>query len=127
MRMAPIAAAILLAVSAAAFAADAAKEIAVAAQHAAFAAKSETLVGAHAHLHHAVNCLVGPGGEGFDPKELNPCRSMGSGAIPDTLDAGKKKLLKEALAHAKEGLAATDLYSAVKAATRTESALKQAM
>ncbi len=48
------------------------KEIAAAAQHAGFAAGSSDIAGIHTHLHHAVNCLVGPEGEGFAPKELRP-------------------------------------------------------
>jgi hypothetical protein len=44
---------------------------------------------AHARLHHTINCLVGPQEDGFDAKELNPCKDFGNGAIPDTEDATK--------------------------------------
>ena len=43
--------------------------------------------GVQAHLHHTLNCLVGPGGDGFDAKQMNPCAQAGNGAIPDAKDA----------------------------------------
>jgi hypothetical protein len=64
--------------------ADASSETVTAATHAELAAGASDLNGVHMHLHHALNCLVGPGGRGFDPKELNPCAQSGKGAIPDT-------------------------------------------
>jgi len=129
MRTIPIAAlaAVFLVAAVPAMAADAAKEIAVAAAHANLATQAKSLAGIHLHLHHAVNCLVGPGGDGFDDKELNPCGGMGDGAIPDTADAAKKKLLQDALAKAEEGLAETDPYAAAKAAGEVQGILKQAM
>ncbi len=66
-----VAAAVLL-FPAAAFA-DAHSEIVNATEHAGYAAAAADIAGVHAHLHHALNCLVGPGGNGFDAKELNPC------------------------------------------------------
>src|SRR5512133_341441 len=74
-------------------AADAGKEIATAAQHAGYAADSTAIGMAHAHLHHTINCLVGPNGSGYDANALNPCKDMGSGAIPDTQDASKAAAL----------------------------------
>lgn len=121
-----ITAAVLLAVSPA-LAADAAKEIAVAATHAGFAAQAKTVEGVHAHLHHAINCLVGPGGAEFDDQQLDPCGGMGDGAITDTADAAKKMLLQDALAKANQGLAANDANAAAKAAAEAQAALKKAM
>ena len=43
-------------------AADVGAEITTAAQHAGLAAQSGDIAGVHTHLHHTVNCLVGPGG-----------------------------------------------------------------
>lgn len=117
----------LATVTTAAFAADAGKEVATAAQHAGLAAQATIVDTVHAHLHHTVNCLVGPTGAGFDAKQMNPCQGMGNGAIPDTADAGKKTALTEALATANAGLAASDLAAATKAAADTEAALKKAM
>jgi hypothetical protein len=76
------------------------------------------------HLHHAVNCLVCPAGTGFDVKELNPCANAGNGAIPDTTNAGQKKLLQEAVTKAESGIAATQLAAAQKAASDTAAMLK---
>jgi hypothetical protein len=67
-----------------AFAADPAQEAATAAVHAGLAAQAATIEQVHMHLHHTVNCLVGPKGQGFDAKEANPCQKLGDGAIPDT-------------------------------------------
>ena len=119
-------AAALTAVSAA-FAGDAGKEVGAAAQHAGYAAQATVINTVHAHLHHTVNCLVGPNGAGFDAKELNPCKGMGDGAIADTADAAKKKALDAALAAANAGLASNDLTAAKQAAADAEAALKQAM
>ena len=46
------------------------------------------------HLHHAVNCLVGPAGKGFDASAGNPCGKAGAGAIPDSTDSAQKAKLQ---------------------------------
>ena len=51
-------------------------------EHAGYAAAAADIAGVHAHLHHALNCLVGPGGNGFDAKEINPCAHAGNGSFP---------------------------------------------
>jgi hypothetical protein len=107
-----------------ALAADAAKEAATGATHAGLAAKGATIEQVHMHLHHAVNCLVGPKGRGFDAKEANPCQALGDGAIPDTTDPAAKAKLTAALARAQAGLKASDLAAARQAAVDTEAALK---
>ena len=93
----------------AARAADVGKEIATAAQHAGYAAESTAIGMAYAHLHHTISCLVGPHGAGFDVKELNPCKDLGNGAIPDTADTTRVKSLRAALAIAEAGLRSDDL------------------
>ena len=100
-----------------------AKEIAAAAQHAGFAAGSPDIAGVHTHLHHAVNCLVGPDGEAFAPKELNPCKAIGNGAIPDTEDADTRASLESALETALAGIAEEDLGKAKTHAIETQQAL----
>jgi hypothetical protein len=64
-----------------------------------------------AHLHHALNCLVGPGGPGFDTHEMNPCANAGRGAIADG-GLLKKLPLESAAAEARAGLAEPDLAKA---------------
>ncbi len=62
---------------------DPSAELKTAATHAGFAAKYETLKEVTLHLHHAVNCLVGPQDKLFDGAAGNPCQGQGSGYLPD--------------------------------------------
>jgi hypothetical protein len=119
-----VVAVLLTASSAAALAADPAQEIGTAATHAGFAAQAATIEQVHMHLHHTVNCLVGPKGKGFDANEANPCQKLGDGAIPDTADATAKAKLTRALANAGAGLKSDDLTAARKAATEAQLNLK---
>jgi hypothetical protein len=106
------------------FAADPSGEIVTAATHADLASKAADLAGTQMHLHHALNCLVGPGGTGFDAKNINPCANAGAGAIPDTADATKKAALMAAADTARAGLVAGDKATAQKAASQAAAALK---
>ena len=114
----------LTALPASAQVADPAQEAATGGVHAGLAAKAATIEQVHMHLHHTVNCLVGPTGQGFDTKEANPCQKLGNGAIPDTTDSATKAKLIAALAKAQAGLKSDDLTAAKKAATETQAALK---
>ena len=105
-------------------AADAGGEIVTAATHADLASKAADLAGVQMHLHHTLNCLVGPGGTGFDPKNMNPCANSGAGAIPDTADPATKAKLQAAAVTVNSGLAATDLAKAQKDAADAAVALK---
>jgi hypothetical protein len=105
--------------------ADGHSEIVNAGMHAGFAAGSADIGGVHTHLHHTLNCLVGPNGNGFDAKEMNPCANAGSGAIADTADAGKKASLEAAAAKARDGIAATDLAAAQKDASDARAMIKK--
>lgn len=104
--------------------ADVKGQIVNAETHAGLAAKATAIDGVHMHLHHALNCLVGPSGAGFDAKQMNPCAHSGNGAIPDSTDAAKKKSLQAAADKATSGIAATDLATAQKDASETEAMLK---
>ena len=103
--------------------ADTAAELSIAQTHAGMAAKAADLKTTQMHLHHAVNCLVGPSGSGFDATAGNPCGKAGAGAIPDSTDAGQKSKLQAAVATAQPGLATTDLATAQKAAQATADAI----
>jgi hypothetical protein len=105
-------------------AADPAQEAATAGVHAGLAAQGASIEQVHMHLHHTVNCLSGPKGQGFDAKEANPCQKLGNGAIPDTADQASKAKLTAALAKAQAGLKSDDLTAARKAATEAQAALK---
>src|SRR5579863_2843154 len=111
---------VLTALSAVALAADPAQEVATAATHAGLAAQAASIEQAHMHLHHTVNCLVGPKGQGFDPNEANPCQKLGDGAIPDAPDQALKAKLTAALGKAQAGLKSDDLAAARKAATEAQ-------
>jgi hypothetical protein len=119
-----VSAALAAAIPAGALAADAAKQAETAAVHANLASNASSLGDAQVHLHHVVNCLVGPAGEGFDAKAGDPCKAQGNGAIPDSTDAASKKKLTSALAKAKAGIAATDLSAAKQAASDVQALLK---
>jgi len=113
----------LLAATTLVYAADSAKEAETAAHHATLASKADNIDIVHKHLHHVVNCLVGPKGEGFDAKEANPCAALGDGAIPDTTDSAVKTTLMDALKTANAGLASDDLSAAQKDASETAATL----
>lgn len=115
---------VALALPTAAFA-DVAAELTVASQHAGFAAKATAIDQVHMHLHHVVNCLVGPGGAGFDASQANPCGKAGNGAIPDASAAQKAKLTP-AVAAANAGIAATDVAAAQADAQKAAAAIDAA-
>jgi len=104
--------------------ASATTEIKTAATHAGLASQATDLAMVHSHLHHTLNCLVGPSGTGFDAAEINPCKNNGNGAIPDTKNAAKKASLEKAADSARAGIAAGDLATAQKTAADTATMLK---
>lgn len=107
--------------------ADVAAQLSVAQNHAGMAAKATDLKMVQTHLHHAVNCLVGPAGAGFNAAAGNPCAKAGTGAIPETTDAAQKAKLEAAVATATPGLAASaDIATAQKAAQATADAVAAA-
>ena len=109
-----------LGLAAPASAADVNKEVSTAAQHAGFAGSSKDMKTTQMHLHHVVNCLVGPQGEGFDASFGNPCNGQGSGAISDTTDSAKKASLQQALQQTLDGLKQSDMAAAQKNATAVQ-------
>jgi len=126
MRKFLVAGAALAALCAPAALADAHSEIVQAQTHAGLAAAASGIDGVHQHLHHALNCLVGPNGTGYDAKEMNPCANAGNGAIPDTTDAAKKKALQAAADQLSSAIAETDEARAKAGATKAADMLKAA-
>ncbi|GAB3681523.1 hypothetical protein [Salinisphaera aquimarina] len=106
----------------AAQAADPGKEVTTAADHAGYAAGADTVAKVHLHLHHVVNCLVGPDGDDFDAKSGNPCDGQGNGAINDADSEGQADL-KDALALAKTGIGMESLGAAQNVATTVQQLL----
>jgi hypothetical protein len=109
-----------------ALAADLNAEIATAGQHADMAAGAADLNTAHMHLHHTINCIVGPSGSGYDSTQMNPCQNQGNGAMADATSSTAKASLQKAVSDAQAGLAATDLATAKKDASDASAALKTA-
>jgi hypothetical protein len=103
--------------------ADAKSEIATAAQHAGLAAAATSLAQTHMHLHHAMNCLVGPRDADFDKANMNPCAQQGKGAFPDESDGDIKAKLQTAMSAAADGIASSDEATAKKNAATVETLL----
>ena len=106
------------------FGAELSKEVSTAAEHAGYAADAALLTTTQAHLHHTVNCLVGPNGKGFDESFGNPCNGQGNGAIPETTDAATKTKLESALTVTRQAVATSDMTAAKKGASDTAAMLK---
>ena len=106
---------------------DVGKEVSTAVAHAGFAAAAKDMPTVQMHLHHTINCLVGPKGEGFDSGVANPCKEQGNGAIPDTKDTGKVAMLRQGLAMVNKGLKETDMAAAQKDATEAQGMIKMGM
>jgi hypothetical protein len=99
-------------------------EIVNATEHADYAVASASIDDVHMHLHHALNCIVGPNGAGFDAKQMNPCANSGNGIIPDSTNGANKMALEGAAAKARDGIASTDMTTAKADATAVANSLK---
>lgn len=66
-------------------------ELKTAITHAGFAAKYDSLNEVTLHLHHVLNCLVGPSGTMYDAGAGNPCQGQGSGILTDIQGMSKDK------------------------------------
>jgi hypothetical protein len=103
--------------------ADGPQAISTAATHAGMAASGADVAGVRRHLHHVLNCLVGPDGQGFDAAAGNPCAAAG-GAIPQTADAAAKEKLQKAATQLRAAIGNDDLDAAKKAAGDVQQMLK---
>lgn len=89
------------------------KQVGTASAHAGMALGATDLKMAHTHLHHVINCLVGPSGEAFDADAGNPCKGQGQGALVDAKgDAATEARLHTALTEAEHGVKTTTLDDA---------------
>lgn len=103
-------------------------EISTAHTHAIYAKQAPSVAVSHVHLHHVINCLVGPKGMGFDAKQADPCKGQGNGAIPDSAsDAALHGKLQGALTDAQAGLKADTLTAVHSDAGKTAAALDAAL
>ncbi|TAN07952.1 MAG: hypothetical protein EPN36_00955 [Rhodanobacteraceae bacterium] len=121
-----IAGALATGLSLAAFAqGGATNEVSTAHAHALMAQSATSLTTAHAHLHHVVNCLVGPKGAGFDAKAEDPCKGQGNGAIPDSAsNEALHSKLQTALGEAQAGLKSDSLASVHQDASKVAATLQ---
>lgn len=113
-RFAPLAITLAAGVAVAAPAGNADREIATAKVHATVATQIDTVAGAQMHLHHVVNCMVGPHGSGWDADaeamSENHCTGLGNGAIADSArDSAVHRDAETALHAAQAGLKANTL------------------
>lgn len=104
--------------------ADAASEIATAAEHAGLAAAAPNLLQTRMHLHHAMNCLVGPKDGDFDKSNANPCAQQGKGAFLDASSPETKAKLQNAMSLAGDGIASSDEATAKKNAAMIKTTLE---
>ena len=99
-------------------------EVSTAHTHAVLAQSATPLTMAHMHLHHVINCLVGPAGRGFDAAAGDPCKGQGNGALKDAAsDSALEAKLKSALADARSGLKSSSLETAHQDAGKAAAAL----
>lgn len=103
--------------------ADGPQAIATTIQHLGLAANSGDIDTVHRHLHHALNCLVGPNGDGFDAAPGNPCAEAG-GAIPQTSDAELRAKLETAATEVRGGITDMDVAEAKQVATDVQAMLR---
>ncbi len=100
-------------------------EIDTAHAHALMAQSATSVAMAHTHLHHVINCLVGPRGTGFDAAAGTPCKGQGNGAIPDSAsDSALHAKLESALASAQAGLKSESLAAVQQEAGKLASGLQ---
>jgi hypothetical protein len=102
------------------------QEVKTAEQHATFASKAKDADTTHLHLHHVINCLVGPGGDGFDAKAGNPCKGQGDGALHTVKSKDELQTLEQALALAKLGAQISSYKPAHYTAMAVRELLKEA-
>jgi hypothetical protein len=104
--------------------ADGPQQVGTASKHAGFAAAATDMKDVQKHMHHVLNCLVGPNGKGFDESFGNPCNGQGQGAIPETADAATKTKLESALTVTRQAVSTTDVAAAKKGAADAAGMLK---
>ena len=101
------------------------KEVQTAIEHAGFASNAKTTNEVHLHLHHVINCLVGPKGEGYDSAAGDPCKGEGGGALNDLKGTPQQKYLQQALDLAKTGVNINHRAPARDVATAVNDLLKE--
>jgi len=93
-------------------------ELKTAMAHAGYAAKADALNGVHLHLHHVLNCIVGPQDKLFDAAAGYPCKDQGTGVLPALMGKMDQQYYEAALIAqiASQGIASNNLQEAKAAA-----------
>ena len=82
------------------------------------------------HFHHVLNCLVGPGGQGYDvtPPLMDPCAADKSnkGALNDAANPAQKQKVQAAIALTRADLEISDNDKLTQAATALADAIGEA-
>jgi hypothetical protein len=62
------------------------------------------------HLQHVLNCLVGPGGDGYNitPPNMDPCAGAGKGALNDAASPAQKTKITNAIGLVKAAMKLTE-------------------
>lgn len=106
------------------------KEIATAIIHANVASKVDSLSGVHLHLHHVLNCVLGPHSKQYsaaaEKLSAYKCVGLGDGALPDSRDPAVRRDLQQVAKHADGGIQATQFNAAHEAAVVVLAELKRA-
>lgn len=106
------------------------KEIATAIIHANVASQITNLDGVHLHLHHVLNCVLGPHSEQYsaaaEKLSAYKCVGLGDGALPDSHDPAVRGDLQKAVKLADQGLQAKQFDTAHHAAVGVLAELKSA-
>ncbi|HEX7325028.1 MAG TPA: hypothetical protein VF292_06715 [Rhodanobacteraceae bacterium] len=110
---------------------NASREVATALIHANVAAKVDALSGVHLHLHHVLNCVLGPHSKEYsaaaEAVSANPCKGLGDGALPDAAhDTLAQRELRNAAHAAERGVASSNLAVAHREARTVVAALDAA-
>ncbi|MGA9852680.1 MAG: hypothetical protein WBR15_07090 [Gammaproteobacteria bacterium] len=117
----------LLLITPLSFAGNADQEISTATTHAKMGTAAGDMPTAIMHLHHVINCLVGPNSKSFDAKVGDPCQGMGDGALNDIGHAPAAHIkLERALTMAERALHANSLDAARQDAARIAEVLEAA-
>lgn len=97
------------------------EELTIAQTQALFAYRSggRGVGGAVIRLQNVLNCLVGPGGEGYNPAapSSDPCTGAGKGAIHDAINPTQKKMIEETIAFTRNAMTITEPEKMQEAAT----------
>lgn len=106
------------------------REIATAIIHANVASKVDSIDGVHLHLHHVLNCVLGPHSSQYsaaaEKLSAYKCVGLGNGALPDSRDPAVRSDLRQVAKLAGQGVHDSQFAAAHQAAVAVLAELKHA-